>query len=276
VGSVSVVIVTYNSGIFISNLMSALEKQTKPPDSVVVVDSGSTDTSYLERVRNSPLNCTLIMRPNVGVCVGNNIGWSYSTEHAYILYLNPDAFLAIDFLEQAVRYMDEPANSKIGMVSGSLLGYDIENDRPTGLVDTTGVVQLWYGRIVDRDQSKPISVLNKYREPNSVPSICSAVVLCRKATILSIAPDGEVFDPKYFMYKDDIDFSWRAARAGWNLIHHPRLIAYHCRGWKNRSAQSRKMRLLCAKNDIKLFLKFRSPYLIWGLAKYCLVFFLDL
>ena len=50
-GSVSVVIVTYNSGVFISNLMSALEGQTKLPDSIVVVDSGSTDTSYLERVR---------------------------------------------------------------------------------------------------------------------------------------------------------------------------------------------------------------------------------
>lgn len=275
-GSVSVVIVTYNSGVFISNLMSALEGQTKLPDAVVIVDSGSTDTSYLERVRISPLNCTLIIKPNVGVCVGNNIGWAHSKDHDYILYLNPDAFLAPDFLELAVRYMDDPTNREVGMASGTLLGYDIENDRPTGLVDSTGVVQLWYGRIADRDQSLPISVLKKYSGPNPVPSVCSAVALCRRATIISIAPTGEVFDPRYFMYKDDIDFSWRARRAGWTLIHHPKLIAYHCRGWKSRSAQSRKMRLLSAKNDIKLFLKFRSPYLVWGLAKYFLVFSLDL
>jgi N-acetylglucosaminyl-diphospho-decaprenol L-rhamnosyltransferase len=275
VGSVSVVIVTYNSGVFVSNLMSALEGQTKLPDSVVVVDSGSTDTSYLERVRMSPLHCTLIMKPNLGVCVGNNIGWSHSRDYDYVLYLNPDAFLTPVFLELAVRYMDDPINSEVGILSGTLLGYDIENDRPTGLVDTTGVVQLWYGRIADRDQSEPISVLKKYRGPNSVPSICSAVALCRKAAILSIAPDGEVFDPRYFMYKDDIDFSWRARRAGWTLIHDPQLLAYHCRGWKSRTTQSRKMRLLSARNDIKLFLKFRSPYLIWGLAKYFLVFAFD-
>jgi N-acetylglucosaminyl-diphospho-decaprenol L-rhamnosyltransferase len=276
VGSVSVVIVTYNSGVFISNLMSALEAQTKLPDSIVIVDSGSTNTDYLERARTSTLECTLIMKPNVGVCVGNNIGWAHSKDHDYILYLNPDAFLAPDFLELAVQYMDDPANRGVGMVSGTLLGYDIENDRPTGLVDSTGVVQLWYGRIADRDQSAPISVLKKYSGPNSVPSVCSAVALCRRATVLSIAPTGEVFDPRYFMYKDDIDFSWRARRAGWTLIHHPKLSAYHCRGWSSRAAQSRKMRLLSARNDIKLFLKFRSPYLVWGIAKYVLVFSLDL
>lgn len=275
-GSVSVVIVTYNSGAFISNLMSALEGQTKLPDSIIVVDSGSTDTSYLERVRLSPLKCTLVMKPNVGVCVGNNIGWSLSQDYNYILYLNPDAFLAANFLELAVRYMDDPANNGVGIVGGTLLGYDIQNDKPTGLIDSTGVNQLWYGRIADRDQLLPNSVLEKYRAPNPIPSVCSAVALSRKEAIRSIAPTGEVFDPRYFMYKDDIDFSWRVRRAGWTLMHHPELIAYHCRGWKSRSAQSRKMRLLCARNDIKLFLKFRSPYLVWGLAKYFLVFSFNL
>lgn len=275
-GSVAVVIVTYNSGVFISNLMSALEGQTRLPDSIVIVDSGSTDTSYLERVRRSPLDCTLVMKSNVGFSVGCNIGWNLSKNYDFVLFLNPDAFLASDFLELAIRYMDDPANSGVGMVSGTLLGYDIDNDRPTGLVDSTGVVQLWYGRIADRDQSAPTSVLKKYSGPNSIPAICGAVLLARRATLEAITERDILFDPAYFMYKEDIDLSWKAVRAGWTLVHHPELIAYHCRGWKSRSVQSRKMRLLSAKNDIKLFLKFRSPYLVWGLAKYFLVFSLDL
>ena len=275
-GSVSVVIVTYNSGIFISKLMSTLEYQTKLPDSVVVVDSGSIDTSYLERVRLSPLHYTLIMKPNIGVCVGNNIGWSHSREYDYILYLNPDAFLAPDFLELAVGYMDDPANFMVGMVSGSLLGYDIEKDRPTGLIDTTGVEQTWYAQFPERDQGKPVSLLDKYTAPNNIAAICSAVVLCRQETLFSIAEGENIFDPAFFMYKDDTDVSLRARRAGWILMHNPKLIAYHCRGWKNRAAVSKEMRELSARNEIRMLYKHRSPYIVFSLLKYSLVRAFDL
>lgn len=270
-GSVSVVIVTYNSGVFISNLMSALEAQTKVPDSIVVVDSGSTDTSYLERVSRSPLDCKLIMKQNVGVCVGNNIGWAHSKDHDYILYLNPDAFLAPDFLELAVQYMDEPANRHVGMVSGTLLGYDIEKDRPTGLVDSTGVIRKWYGQFSERDQGNPVSATAKYTAPNNIAAICSAAVLCRRETLISIADGENIFDPVFFMYKDDTDVSLRTCRAGWLLIHHPALVAYHCRGWKSRAVVSKEMRELSAKNEIRMLYKHRSPYIVLSLFKYGLV-----
>jgi GT2 family glycosyltransferase len=271
VGSVSVVVVTHNSGAFVSNLMSALEKQTRLPESVIVVDSGSSNTDYLERVRISPLSCTIILQPNVGVCVGNNIGWSHAKEHDYVLYLNPDAFLTSDFLELATRYLDDPANARVGMVGGSLLGYDIEKNMPTGFVDTTGVEQTWYGWFPERDQGRPVSVLAKYTAPNKIPALCSAAILCRQEALLSIAEGGDIFDATFFMYKDDTDVSLRARRAGWLLIHHPALIAYHCRGWKSRAAVPKKFRELSARNEIKMLYKHRSPSIIFSIIKYGLV-----
>lgn len=275
-GSVSVIIVTYNSADFISNLMSALENQTKLPDSVIIVDSGSTDTNYLDRVRSSPLPHNLIMRPNVGICVGNNIGWSHSKSYDYILYLNPDAFLEPDFIEIAVRYMDDPANFKVGMVVGSLLGYSIENNMPTGFVDTTGVERTWYAHFFERDQGKPISILAKYTVPNRIPAICSAAVLCRREALSSIADREDVYDPSFFMYKDDTDVSLRAGKAGWLLVHHPALIGYHCRGWKSRASVPKKMRELSAKNEVRMLYKHRSPFIVLSLLKYGLVRIFDL
>ncbi len=270
-GSVSVVIVTYNSAPFISHLMSALENQTRRPDSVIVIDSGSTDIAYLDRVRTSALPCTLVMKPNIGVCVGNNIGWSLSRDFDYVLYLNPDAFLASDFIELAVRYMNDPANRRVGMVSGTLLGFDIKANSPTGLVDTTGVEQTWYARFPERDQGQPISVLAKYEEPNPIPAVCSAAVLCRQETLQSIAEGSNIFDPAFFMYKDDTDVSLRARRAGWKLIHHPKLLAYHCRGWKSRNSVSKEAKVLSARNEIRMLYKHRSPYIIFSLVKYAFV-----
>jgi N-acetylglucosaminyl-diphospho-decaprenol L-rhamnosyltransferase len=274
--SIAVVIVTYNSEQFFSHCLTALEKQSRQPDHVVIVDSGSKSTEYLKSTDLSTIKCAVVLKSNVGFSVGCNVGWELSRDYDFVLFLNPDAFLTPDFLERALQFMEEDANKKVGMLTGTLLGYDIDLNRPTGLVDSTGVIQTWYGQSIDRDQGKPISVLDRYPQPNSIPAICGAVLLARRTALYVIAKEDVLFDPDYFMYKEDIDLSWRAVRAGWTLIHHPGLTAYHCRGWKGRHAASRKMRMLSARNDIKLFVRFRSPYLMYALVKYGLVWTFDI
>ena len=77
------------------------------------------------------------------------------------------------------------------------------------------------------------------------------------------------------MYKDDTDVSWRGRRAGWSIMHHPARRGYHCRGWQNRKAMSRRSRLLAARNEIKMCVKNRSPFAAVGLVKYALVRLFD-
>jgi N-acetylglucosaminyl-diphospho-decaprenol L-rhamnosyltransferase len=274
--SIAIVIVTHNSDRVLLHCLTALEKQLRQPDQVVIVDSGSKNTEYLKCTDLSTIKCVVVLESNVGFSVGCNIGWSLSRACDFVLFLNPDAFLTADFLDQALQYLEEDANKKVGMLTGTLLGYDIRSDRPTGLVDSTCVMHTWYGQSVDRDQGKAISVLARYRRPNPVPAICGAVLLARREALNSIAMNDVLFDPGYFMYKEDIDLSWKAIRAGWTLIHHPGLTAYHCRGWKGRYAMPRKMRMLSARNDIKLFARFHSPYLLYALVKFGLVWALDI
>lgn len=264
--TVAVVIVSFNSQKFLPKCLRSLAGQTRPPNYVVVVDSGSTDKTYLDH-----LNCEVVRIGNVGYCVANNIGWQSAKNYDYVLYLNPDAFPVPDFLERAVRFMDDRENARVGLLGGSLLRYDLDSDNPTGLVDSTGIVQKWYGRLVDRDSERPNAVLRKYVSPEQVPALCAAAVFCRNQALRDVAEGDRVFDPSYFMYKDDIDLSWRVCRAGWKLIYHPALIAYHCRGLKRRKETSREMLLLSARNEVKLRRKFGSPYLLYSLAKHLLV-----
>src|SRR5260370_39720187 len=105
-GTVGVVIVTHNSDVFISKLMESLEVQTRRPDHVVIVDSGSSVTDYLERARNSPLNCTVLLKSNVGFGIGCNMGWDSLQDCSFTLFLNPDAFPTPDFVERAMAYME--------------------------------------------------------------------------------------------------------------------------------------------------------------------------
>jgi GT2 family glycosyltransferase len=270
-GSVAVIIVTFNSDRFLTRCLDQLEAQTRRPDRTIIVDSGSSDRKYLDTAHSYSFPCTVILKPNVGFCTANNIGWSLVKDFDYILYVNPDAFLTPHFIELSLSYMNFRDNADVGLLGGSLLRYDMEAQAPSGYVDSTGIFQTWYGRFFDRDQQKPNSVLQRYTSPVEVPALCAAAVFCRNTALHQVSVGGDIFDPSYFMYKDDIDLSWRVRRADWKLIYHPGLVAYHCRGWKKRSATSTDMRLLSARNEVKMFLKFRSPYLLYALAKYALV-----
>jgi len=274
IATVGVVTVTYNSDRFFDEYLNALRAQTRMPDLVVIVDSGSTQTEFLDRTASYPGPIEVRLETNRGYCVGNNIGWRRVRDFDYILFLNPDAFIAPDFIERAVDYME--TESKVGMVMPSLIRYDIERHEPLDAIDSTGVVRNWHG-FPERDQSKPVKALTRYRGPNRIPWVCAAVVLCRREAINAvIEPGDQVFDESFFMYKDDTDVSWRIRRAGWHVIHHPGLLGYHCRGWQDRRSMSRSARILSVRNEIKMCWKNRSPFLIAILFKYVLVRCFDL
>ncbi len=275
--SVSVVIVTHNSDVFISKLMETLEAQTQKPDLVVLVDSGSSDRGYLDRARKSPLPCTVVLEENIGFAKACNLGRSLSSCNDFILFLNPDAFLAPEFLAEAVEFMTKEENQNVGIVSGTLLGYDISKDFPTGLIDSTGIQQTWFGRFYDRDQGNPLSVLQKYSGlANQVKAICGAAMFVRETALKTVSRNGEIFQSDYFMYKEDIDLSLRVRKAGWKLLHNPALTVYHCRGWKSRKLMPKAMRILSASNETKMYLRNRSPFILFSAFKYCIVKLFDI
>ena len=168
------------------------------------------------------------------------------------------------------------AHANVGMVTPSLIRYDIDTHQPLDAIDTTGVIRGWTGT-AERDDGQPVAALQKYTQPNEIKWLCAAVAMGRREAMNAVLEHGDqLFDESFFMYKDDADLSWRVRRAGWLIMHHPALRGFHCRGWQSRSQMSRRARLLTARNEIKMCLKNRSPFVITGLVKYALVRFFDL
>lgn len=273
--STAVIIVTHNSGKFFGRCMSALAGQSVSPDSVIVIDSGSSDTQYLVSSEISQ-EYSVDYCENIGFCSANNRAWKKCETYDYVLVLNPDAFLSPSFLEEAIAFMEREENGRVGAITGALLGYDIDADRPTMLIDSTGISQRWFGRFHDRDQMHPVAELARYKSPEPVNALCGAVMFCRAEAIRQASRGGELFDPEYFMYKEDIDLSWRLRGAGWKVLFHPALWAYHCRGWKGRAKASKAARVMSARNELRLFRKHHSPYLIYSALKWSLVRLVDI
>ncbi len=98
-------------------------------------------------------------------------------------------------------------------------------------------------------------------------------MLCRLEALreTELAP-STVMDPTFFMYKEDIELSLRLQKQGWKLLFNPKLVAYHCRGWqKQRSQVPRPLKILSAKNEVRLHYRLKSPYLLYSLLKYASV-----
>lgn len=268
----AVIIVTHNSQQVIFEALKCLAQQSRQPDEIVVIDSGSPNTEYLDRLEDV-IAVTLLKEENVGFCVANNLGIVDRSHHDYILLLNPDAFLNEKWIEDAIDFMEQPGASGYGLFSSPLLGFNIETMKPSGLYDSAGIAQTAVGRWVDVGQGEEIGKDSIPTAPWEPQAVCGALQLYRGEVIEQLLQqDGYVLDPDLTMYKDDIDVCLRIKRLGWKLVMNPGLISYHCRGWNpRRSSVPYWARLLSARNELKVGWKNRSRYLPVYILKYLYV-----
>jgi len=266
VESVYIVIVTHDSSDVLSTCLAHLDRQTFPIASIIVVDSGSTDTHYLYDLQQNE-KIKLIYSDNIGFAKANNLGCrEIADQEGVVLFLNPDTFLPDDYICQAVEILT--TNSEAAIVSGKLLGFNSELGKVTGKIDSTGIFRKWYGRWYDR--GKGDDDIDNYDMVENVPAVCGALMVCRLAAFSRY--DGEIFDGDFFLYKEDIELSLRLRSEGWQLIYDPRLVAYHCRGWQQKRTKIPfALRIMAAKNEVMLYTKHPSPYILWAFLKYILV-----
>jgi GT2 family glycosyltransferase len=272
--TVAVVVVTYESGSVIRSCLDALASQTRRPDIVLVVDNNSPDSDYLDEIRDgNGLNLRVIRNANnEGFCAANNGGYRVVDGYTYVVFLNPDAFLQGDVIQRAVEWMERPDNARVGALTGTLLGFDIRSKRRTGAIDSTGVFQTWYGKWYDRDQGEPWEASRVSVVTEDVPAMAGALMFCRSRAIESIrASNGDVFDARFFMYKEDIDLSLRLRKRGWRLVYWPALICDHCRGWRGRRYMSTRARYMSARNELRVCFANKGRGLFYSTLKFLFV-----
>jgi GT2 family glycosyltransferase len=225
---VAVVIVTYDPEPVLEAVVDAVLREPEPRVHVVIVDNASTVTATLDRVEQHHPDIQVLRQPrNVGFCAANNIGWRAVPDASYVLFLNPDAIVTPGFLDGAVRVLE--AHPDVAAVGPKLVQLDTVSMRPTGRLDSTGIEQAWWGRIVDRGQGE-LDTGQYDGPPEEVPALCGAALVARREALEHVAPDGEVFDERFFMFKEDVDLSYRLTAAGWRLLFVSSLVVQHARG----------------------------------------------
>ena len=194
----------------------------------------------------------------------------------WILLLNDDVVPAPSFLERLVA--DVPDDDRIGMVCGKLLAPDGRT------IDSTG--QFLSRARTARERGHRAIDAGQFDVAGEVFSVPGAAALYRRRMLDSlVVGERQYFDERLSMYLEDLEFGWRAQRAGWRAYYVPGAIATHARGatakrqttawpWVRRfylPALSPKLQVryilnryrLIATYDTFLSLLRDSPWLLW-------------
>jgi GT2 family glycosyltransferase len=168
------------------------------------------------------------MNHNSGYAAGNNAGilWGFQNGFDYFLIINNDTIVEPNFLNPLIKTIE--ANPSIGIVTGKVLYYNQNKQIYSAggyfsKLFCTGV----NGKFKKIDES--IGPKQKIQEISFVPG-CMMLVRRR------VLEECGLFDEKYFLYFEDLEFSRRVSTK-YNLGYVPTSRIYHKSGggtrWSN-------------------------------------------
>ena len=263
---VSTIIVSFNTIHLIPDAVKHLRMAAQGlSHEIVFVDNASSDFSA-ELIGQSFSEDKLIAnKTNFGFGRANNQALPF-THGRYVLLLNTDAFVAPDTLLKTVAYMD--AHPNCGILGVRLEGRDGKLQpcaryfpTPWNLfLNRTGL-----GRFFPSVQS----VDDMEWDHNSIRS-CDWVVGCYYLVRREVIDQIGLFDPRYFLYYEEVDHCFAAKKAGWNVVFYPFTTVVHLGGESAKSSgvvtkSGRQLSVLQAESEL-LFM--RKNYGFSGFVAY--------
>lgn len=210
----SIIIVNYNTRDLLRACLSTVyQSHSKATIEVIIVDNNSTDGS-VEMIRADFKQAQVIVNEeNKGFSKGCNQGIKLSLGK-YILLLNSDVEIFPDTLDKLKFFLDnERSDPNIGIIGCKILNPDGSLQYSVGKFPT-----LWSTFV---DMFKPYHkrkyYLAGYDKAHEVDWVTGACMLIDREVI----SDSGLFDERYFMYYEEVDWCHKAKKKGWKVFYYP-------------------------------------------------------
>ena len=235
----SVVIVNYNVRHFLDQCLYSLynsERDELDLD-VWVVDNDSDDGS-VEMVRDKyPQTHLIVNKDNVGFSRANNQALraildsetGNPAEHC-VLILNPDTLVEADTLQRCAKYMQQ--HSECGALGVKMVNaqgtFLRESKRGFPSPRTSFYKMCGLARLFPHHPRYAAYYMGHLDDNtvNEVDILPGAFIMTTVAVLRHVG----LFDESYFMYAEDVDFSWRIHEAGYKNIYFPEVRILHYKG----------------------------------------------
>lgn len=211
--SVSVITVTYNPGKFLEKfIVSVLAADRHGIDlDVIAVDNGSTDGS-LARLRKNHPEVRLLINDENNYTRALNLGIAKS-HGDFVVISNNDGTVDRDWLQGLLTVFRR--DEAIGAVQSKILFADSK------AVNSVGIEDIGEFHFADIGWQKDDS--RHYAEPARREYVSGGSVMFRRKCL----EDVGFWDERFIMYMEDVDYSLRCRKRGWELWYSPDSIFHH-------------------------------------------------
>lgn len=230
--AVDVLLVSFNSAHLLGRLRETLDAAA--PSGVALrllaVDNASTDRSAEILRRYFSCDVFIQNRVNVGFGRANN----QLLEHVradYVLLLNTDAFVSPETIATTVDYME--AHPRCGIVGVRLTGDD-GSLQPSRRKFPTPFTTFLRRTGLERWLRLPAARQDIEEDHGSVAD-CDWVPGCYYLVRRAVLDQIGLFDPRFFLYFEEVDHCRRAHEAGWAVTYVPSTSVVHVGGESARS-----------------------------------------
>ena len=241
----SVIVVSFNTRELLRECLQSLviECELLPPwesAEVLVVDNASADGSA-EMVKREFSGAGMPVRiirndVNLGFGVANNLAIE-AAQGEYLVPLNSDAFFHPGALSLALAHMR--TDPTVGIGGGRLVGREGE-PQPSARSSPS----IWFNFLVlsglsdrfphsrvfgapERSWADPL-------QPADVGWLTGAFLIARREALSKAG----VFDPRFFLYYEEVDLCRRVRAAGFRILYWPDIVVMHIGGESSRRLNS--------------------------------------
>lgn len=228
----SIIVVNYNTSHLLDEFFEALSLASPYLlVQILFVDNASKDASRNVLRLKYPAVPVSFNEVNVGFGRANNQAVPL-VQGRYALLLNTDAFVAPDTLTKTIAWMD--AHPDCGVLGVKL------TDRDGALQPSCRYFPTPFNIFLSRTGFQRlfpwVQPVDNMTWDHAAVRECDWVPGCYYLIRREVLDQVGLFDPRYFMYYEEVDHCRRVKAAGWKVVYYPDTSVVHLAGESAKSA----------------------------------------
>jgi len=229
----SILVINYNGKKYLEDCFDSLRRINYPKSryEVIMIDNASADNSIKFVIKKFPWVKVLKLDKNYGFGGGCNKGIEMA-KGEYFVIINNDIHVDKEWLIELTKVAR--SGKKIGICGSKIVEFG-GGAGGEGRLSIFGVP----------------TYFSKHNELEECFWVSDCSMLIKKEVVDNM---GELYDPSYFMYFEEVDTCWRARLLGYNVFYVPSSIVYHL-GSATASKMGNIMKFYHYRNKIWTFKK---------------------
>lgn len=239
--TIAIIVLNWKQPKLTTETISSLLKINHPSFNyqILLVDNGSPDDSikiFTKKYKNNKFVKILNTKENLGYAGGNNFGIKYALENDFdfLVIMNNDVFVDPNFIEEMLKESNnfDILGPKIYFAPGFEFHKNRYSKKDKGkVIWSVGGKMDWnniYGSNlgIDKVDHGQFEKINQ-----NVDFISGCCLMASRGVFKTIG----IFDKKYFMYLEDVDFCQRAKKSNLKLAYIPKSVIWHINAGSSKS-----------------------------------------